>query len=617
MECLTILGLAFVAHSQAASTNKVAPTPKAPSAAAGGKGDPLSTSPDALGAKALLEDLLGKRYSRELGTIQRSEDFTLSARLTLTPTPAEATPPPKTADSNAHDLPLDLTLGTLDPEELIKRYADPVLQPKVTSFLNSYRISKVTMSIGLKPNLDPAVKPAIEKWLNDQLTAEFGPLGKGVVSQLTAPKVEPRTFEDKLNQFQDLAGKLGIALAILLGSIAWALSSKKSSSQVQSESRGGESNASAGQSVATATNATGAGGDTNTSQTQDDSELVRATKEVELLTRQISEMVPLLSTERDNIVRAWAEGGEEGLRKLACFSEAAGKTVGKLSIPSDAVKALSEVFTKMPDFNVKQKSAILSKVYWDIIAAINVGTQSLSKPFGFLANLNSKALNQVLLDQNMRIKTFVSLHMPERLRTSYLKSLDSETKKALLLEAANLQEMTAPNFQAFEGQFKSLLKSDSNSGDTISFEQAFVALAKSLQPSEALAYLPGLQGPGLERYKRSTPSISFFAEWPKDKMASVLSKVMPDELVAYLRLNPELAEEILSLCPPMTSELARDDLNRENRLNEDEINRLLGQFQERINDFATQSGLNLDELFEAATISRGESDDEQKTPQAA
>ena len=139
--------------------------------------DSTSFKPEVLGAKAFLEELLIRRYTQELGTRLEKGCFTVGAELGLSEIPKKVEV--KAADKPDDGPPADLMLGTLDPDELIKRYAnDADGAQKAQSFLKDYKIKAVSVSVGVKEELGAAAKSETEKWLSARVQGEFGKIGK-------------------------------------------------------------------------------------------------------------------------------------------------------------------------------------------------------------------------------------------------------------------------------------------------------------------------------------------------------------------------------------------------------------------------------------------------------
>lgn len=575
----------------------------------------VEQTPNILGAKAFLEELLSNRIGLDLATLVSRDDFTIGSQLDLVEiTPKAAPASVTTDDSDPQTLPADLLLGTLDPEALLKKFGDPEAAAKMGTFLSQFKITKVAISVGLKENLPKDLKEQVEKRLSERLTREFGSIGQGNVNYVLSTK---KVFIDQLNRFQGLAGNAAIAFAIIVGAFFWMLGNGKSKSSGAQEA----STASASPQ----SSASGSSGMTNTVHTTNDadpaldaanqnskiseSEQLQAEKEITRITNQLQTLGSSISADREAVIRSWCEAGEEGKLKLACFADVSGKGVGKLPIPADSIQEMSEIFAKMPLLPITEKATLLKKVYWDLIAAFNLGSKVLAKPFGYVANFNSKMVNQALLEQNPKMKTFVSLHMPQKLRESYFKSIGEDVKQSLLEEASQLGEVPLEEFNAMNADFKVQL-SGGERLDSIVFDSALGKLAESLSSVEQIVLLRKITGAGLETYKFNTPALAFLEDWNDETLSILLQSVPSDELATYLRIRPDVVERFIALCPPMTAELVRDELSRADKLSENDRHKFLQAFKERLQEYVSTSGIALTAILTFSGTGNHEANDE-------
>jgi hypothetical protein len=572
--------IGFSSHGVAAATNGTA------------------FKPEVLSAKAFLEELLVRRYAQELATAVDRPSFTLGAQLDLMDAPQrkEATPQP----ASVSDTPVDFELGTLDPEELIKKYAnDAETAAKVQGFLKDYRIRGVTVSVGLKNDLAPEVKTQVEKWLSARVTAEFGKIGKSAVSFISAPADKPKppkNFWDRLDQFQELAGKFVLALAFLLGAMLWKGlgAGKPAAAEPLAEPARTEEKSSTLESEKVAEENLPQAGE------KFDEEAVLGNltiaAEIEKLSGSLADLLPRITDGPDRVIRAWCQGGEEGQLKFVCFAEAVGKEIGKLPVPVDALPSVTKVFSRMPEFGMKEKRDVLKKAYWDLLMAVNLGAESFEQPFDYLGGVNVNLVNQTLMDKNPKMKTLVTLHMPKTLRQAYFKSLNEDSKRELLAAAAEMSEIPADELKSLDHQFKSLLRPEGGKS-VIPLEMSLNKIIDAMSPVEEIQMLSGMSGAAFERFKRSVPSLAFVGEWKDECLSRLLSRTMPDEIATLLRIKPDLKDRVLALCPPMTAEVAGDELQRPDNTREEEKNNLLDVMQNRIKEMISGKELHLEDAF--------------------
>jgi len=365
---------------------------------------------EALSAKVLLEDLIVRRYTQDLSTRLNRESFTLSTHLTLEPIPM--------ADIQAEEPINDLMLGTLDPESLMKQYAGKNANDYAASLLSMYRIAKLDMTVGVRDNLtDPDLDP-LKKWLTERLKNEFGSVAKGEIIQTHIP-VKLTSGEEKSNlldyiaQFQALLGHLLLALALVIGALIWG-SLRKSSKELNGKQnfeiklQTPEIPQSSNQNIANVK------GDTS------DPDNVSHQRDILKYQGKIKSLIEKLGPKVSDLIVLWCRQGDRGILRLACFAEATGQALGSMPIPIDAIKDVTRIFLQMPNVTYKEKHESIQQAYWDLVAMINLGPDALNQPFSYIAGLNVDAINEVLIEQNTKMKTLVTLFMPDDLRSRYI-----------------------------------------------------------------------------------------------------------------------------------------------------------------------------------------------------
>jgi len=561
--------------------------------------------PETQGAKALIEELIAKRYRQELSTLVDQNQFQLSVRLELIMNKAEPVIKAPAKDTTIKELPVitDLMLGTLDPEDLLNKYSPPDQAEITKQFLSNYRIKMVTFSIGLKEGLSKDTKTLVEKWLNDRVTNEFGKNGAGTVTiqqQIVAPPAIPTPEKqpiDLLNQFQNLAGQLALAIAILLGIILWRLLG------------GGSKNATPAAPAITM-NPPAAGGASNNGedankntketelliQQKNDREKQLAHEEMAQIAQKILEILPHLTPHFEAVIRSWCQMGETGRYKLAVFAETVGKQVGRLPIPIDALPEVGKVFTKITDLALPEKLSLLQKSYWDLLSVINLGPEILNQPFGYVGGLNTSIVNQMLMDKNPKLKTLVSIYMPTDMRVRYFKGLSNQHKLELLKMATEMHSIPASELSDLDRNFKTSAQ-PSSTKELVILDRALQKLIEALKPQEEIALVPSLSGPVIESYKRSVPSMAFLEQWPDDKLKLLLAKLTADEILPYLRLKPNNKKRFLELLPQFTADIISEELESKDKTSDDEKTQWLISLKNKMLQMFELKELALDDLF--------------------
>lgn len=558
-----------------------------------------SLKPEALGAKAFLEDLLAKRFSQDLSAIVQKDAFQVSAQLDLT----EINKQKEIQAQQAEEPISGLTLGRLDPEELLKKFGGNETEA-AKNFLNNYKIKTVEVAVGLSDGLGETVKADVEKWLKTRLTKEFGPAGKGTVGFIKMTEKPPekpapeKTLLDWLSQFQTLASQLALGLLAIFAVLLWKMGSKPISVNINTPSELPALNANlAGETKSENSGGAGKGGvvDAATAIEKQQNE-----EDILGLSRRLNELAPKVSKEMEAIARSWCQMGDSGKLRLACFAEAVGKEIGRLPIPVDAMGDITKLFSRMATIDLKEKKEALQKAYWDLLSVINLGVESLDQPFGYLGGLNVGVMKEVLMDQNPKMQTLVSLYMPNELRTQYVGSLNAEAKMELLKSAAQLNKIKTTELRTMDQAIKAKIQ-PSNEAGSVPLDMTLKKMVEALSPAEQITLLPKVQEAAMQDFKRQVPSLAFVNEWNDEKIKLLVTSAEADEIVAFLSLRPEMTERMIGLCPPLTAELVRDDLSRTNSLSETDRNQRLDSFAKRLESMVNLKEISLEEIFANTT----------------
>lgn len=565
-------------------------------------------APDALSAKALLEDLLARRFTQTLATKIDKTTFSISAELDLQAVPKKVNNPLVPPTSGEMEPISDLALGMLDPEALLKSYSPPGEERQVAmAFLEGFKIKTVAVNVGLSEALAPEVKAEVEKWLKDRLNSEFGKVGKGLVTviKMPLPKAQeiapPKTTWDLLSQFQSLAGQLALATAIILGVLLWGILTPRKSTVAGGTETANTSSAS--QSANSPAAAVAAGLSEEEKQRLADEKLARdraaATAEVESLKIRVLEILPKISEHLEAVLRSWCQTGDLGWAKVAVLSEVVGKELGKLPIPVDAVSDVTRAFTKMSGVEITEKRDALQKSYWDLLTVMNLGPAALEQPFGYLGGFNVGMVSQVLMEQNPKMRTVVSLFMPPDLRAKFMGTMSLEAKRELLIAAAGMSEIPTKELSQLDQGLMARFKPQSRE-DVIPLEMTLNKLVEALTPAEELVLLAGMQGPAAEEFRRSTPSLAFISEWEDEPLSILLSQATTDEILALCRVRPDVKERVLNLAPKMTVAMVSDEFAKPDRLSAKEKGIWIEALTKRLRTLVLSKALVLEEIFPAA-----------------
>jgi len=547
-----------------------------------------------LGAKSFLEDILVKRYSQSLSTVVDKQAFSLSSQLDLTDL-SDSELANREAES---DTPFDLILGNLDSEKLIKQYGMEDQKSAMLTILSTKKIKSVLISVGLREDLGEQTKKDVEKWLSDRAKSEFGSLVKTEVSfvkELPIKREKGKEWFDWLNQFQNLVGIALMAMTFFLAVLIWRFTTGKAS--VTNHKEGGSESQQI--KLTTEGKGLGAGGaDSVTASAialKNDEERRQIEEQIQF-TQKINSITPKLASEMESIVRAWCNAGEEGKYKLVCFAESVGKELGKLPIPTEFISDIAKIFMGMSKVPVSDKRNYLEKVYWDLVTVLNLGASALEQPFSYLSNADSSLVSQILLDKNPKMKTLVSLYLPDTLRKKFISPLSSDEKLQILENAFSLKEIPSDELNDMSKNIKGQLSGDINSNN-VQLEMSYQKILSTMSIIDEMEMLPKVKSQEIAEFKRKVASIAFLHEWPDDKLSIAIQKLRTDQLVAYLRFKPELKDRIISLCLPMTAEVLTDDLNQPDNMSRTEKEALLSDIAKTLNAIVSQKEIDLSEVF--------------------
>jgi hypothetical protein len=546
-----------------------------------------SLTPDAISAKAILEDILTRRYKQDLSTRINQDLFTMSANLDITKIVKK--------DEEQQVEPLsDLMLGIIDPDDLRKKITDKNKSADFNSLLSQYGIKKVKITVGLKPELPEDKQKAVNEWLTQRLKDEFGQYGDGQVTRIENIAQEEESFNDKsrleqIKEFQDLAGKIVLAVALILCALLWGVLARapRKETIVKNENTSTASPMKENKEELRRISLEKA-------KVEKDENL----REINEIAARIKELLPQISNNFEGLIRNWSQSGELGKFKIVCFAEAVSKDIGKLPIPVDIIEDVKRIFSQMSNVELSEKKDALEKVYWDVVTVVNLGTEALSEPFAYLGQSSLDTINSVLLEKNTKMQTLVALYMPDDLRADYIGNLDVEKKKEILKSAADLQSISAKEFKSIDEQLAFQLQKRSGDDESeIRLDLTLNKIISSFSIREQLSLLKELPPQSLNAYKTTYPSLAFLDEWPNKDLEKLMKQANTDELSNYLRLVEQMSDKVLSCCPPLTAEMVRDELKRPNELSDNEIERLLVNLQKKMERLHEQKSIELHKIF--------------------
>jgi hypothetical protein len=595
--------------------------PAVASAARIAKTVPTILSPDVLGAKTLLEDMLVKRLSTELGTLVERERFTMSAQVELTQN--ETAEQNDFSEETENAYPPDLLLGKLDLDQMLKKYGERDFSGQ--NLLGKYRITAVTIGVGLRGDFDAGGRGVIEKWLKERVAAEFGQLGKASVNavQDVPPKSPaPRSWPGWLSEYKEVVGQGVLGLFIVLAAVAAIVAWRLLTPSVRPKSDGDTASKLAALAAATSPPAerpqvespAKAPGEEQEkgSRGRSPAEEGSITSEMQFIQRKLAQIIEKTKAPLDQLVASWCRTGEEGHLKSACFLEAVSTLDCEVALPRDAESVLAKAFQRMTEIGTAQKLDFLKKAYWDLITFRSLGGGALEQPFNYLGQYNASMLNRILIDKNPKMKVIVAVSMPQSFRERYLRSLDFASKRELLAEAFRMESVPTADVREFDGSLRAQVSGEQGPTDTFSIRPLLMKLVEPLEPHEEISILHGLAGElgaRMSEFKRTYGSLAFIDEWPDEALKMLFWGASADEVVALLRTEPGFTEKVLAQCPPLTTEIVRDELARTKTMNAKTRADGLGILKSRLVHLTGEGRIDLSAIFpdKTATV---ESDDE-------
>ena len=545
---------------------------------------------DALSVKANLENMLVRRYTQELSAFVSSDAFKVGARFEL-----------KVVDNPEANIPTDMStlgysdldLGYLDADELLDAYSLNELSG--VNPLEKYAIESVDIQVGLQPNMSEDVKSSVEEWIQARVSEEFGAAGKSRVQFIQNPELSGETtapFMEMIKEMQGLVGNLILGLCLLFGVILWKILSGKNSDA-------GAANAGASPSVSiqskTEAAITGGVGGLNS---EEAAALEQSYNEqIDQLSNQIKDLAPKIVDHVEGLISEWCEKGEEGLNQLACFAEISGSVLGSMPIPEEHKKKMGGVFSQMHIMSSERRYNIVNKVYWDMVASLNLGAESLHRPFSFISNSGLGKVNQVLLGNDIDTQTVVTMYMPDSMRKSYFKELGQDQKVNLLKSAAQLSAINENELKGIEDQIAPYFGDKETEESSVSMALTLTKLIDAMSLTDACKILPSIDGPVIAQFKQTEPHIAFLPEWSKESLSLLARQVSNEQLLSYLRVVPDMKHYFLEYVSPRVSQILKDDLEQPDTMQEAEKEQHLVSFNSLIMRLVSSGEINFYETM--------------------
>jgi flagellar motor switch protein FliG len=592
------------------------------------------SDPESLEVKARLEDLISTRLRSALATSIDKSLFEVSVQVLViknknankvTETPAVAAAPiqdfQKFKESQG---------SLMNAEELIKRYEEQLqsaakpetpLNVPQKNYQSAYIVKSVDVVIGVSEDLGKDYSETLRTWLSNRVDKEFGQKGK---VSLQTIKAKPKPIEQKVivppenkvlkyvGGLQNLFGLLFFSISVIIAVILW----RKGHSEVASEDRKFklqifQAQSSQSKSLASSN----AKKDLEKTESSVAVNIDFEMKSLEALICKIAYITTGLQTDLRHVLIKWLESGERGQFKVACLMDAIAGINGLASmqgpIPSSKIHWNTEIpdeyktqmqgtFKKMSSLSISLRRKILEEVYWDLTTIKHIGEKAVNEPFSFVGQLETSSIKSLLNEQSPQVRALAVLHMPFASQEKYISELNPEARESLLVESLNLDKLQSSEIELASEHLKSQASGLKDATGIISVKPMAFRLLESLNILEEIEFLKNIakkvSDQGLS-IKQNFPSLAFIGEYPEEKLRLFIQNSPAEELVEFLKVMPELKEQITPLCKARVISIIENDLSREDRTSKEDKMRNLVSLKSRLVALIDEGQISLAEIF--------------------
>lgn len=589
-------------------------------------------STNLLEAKVRLEELVSSRLRSTIATTLDKKAFDVSVQVSLIEI-AKSKEIDKTVKRSAAgaETPLDLTVGLVDADAIIRKYEEEVqvlkekqsliVQTAAQNLNPEFAIQSIRIFIGLDQALGEEYSKEMQKWAKDRFTPEFGAALKIDVSLIkSAPdkKENPKTLFDILSSLQSLFGYLILALSLIVGILLMKIMGSKDAKEQR------ELAVQMQQDMKLKHETFPLLPTADSLEKEEPKNLIPTVNPFEQIKDLQSKIIwscSLNLNELTKVFHGWLEAGEEGCYKTAALIDVLISYGGQNgvapqdfhlqwenAIPQSFKKKMREIFESMSSLESDRKIALLEEIYWDLVSLKTLGVGSLSQPFQFVSGIPTLDVKNLLTQQNPRMRTLVVLHMSDDSRLQYLKTMNFENKKELIEQSLQMETVLSTDIEAASETLKFEVKRSVDTGGTVSMKSMLPKLLKSFSIVDEMKLLKEItqkvSDNGLS-IKQSFPSLAFIHQWPEDKAKAILSQASGDEVLAFLRLMPEISEQILPLCASRVQTIVSEDLAREDQTSLEQKEKHLSSLKLRMLQLINKENIQLDVIFASVSPSNG------------
>lgn len=575
--------------------------------------------------KAHLEEMISQRLSSTIATTLQKDDFNVSVQVDMVEVPPKKESFSKETHKAAEmERPLDLSVGLVDAESLIRKYEDDLHEARERALVLSQRaaaevkpeftVKSIQVFVGLKSSLGEEYAKELQDWIKKRLSSNFGPavsVTTGLLKSAPSAPEEPKTIFDFLNKIQSLLGFLVLSAAGLLAVLLMKFISSKDASENRKLTAQLQQNMRLQQEEKAALPQ-----ETEPEKPELPEPPAFSGHELEAI-RELKGSIVLSLSENsarlNDVLREWFDTGERGMYKAACLMDvmiSAKRVLAEAhpglnidwghAVPQSFQRNMAEIFANMSSMTPTFKIQILEEIYWDFISLKALGPSALSQPFQYVEAMPVNDVKNLLAGQQPRLRALAVLHMNEETMEDYMKRLPFEGKREIVEETLQMEKVLSTDIEAASETLKFAIKQKQDDTRTVSLKSMAPKLLNALSALDEIKLLRELGiklSDGAASIKRSIPALAFLGEWPESLLKRVFVTAVNDEVMAYLRVMPELKDRILPLCPPRVQEIVGGDLLKPDLMSDEVKEKHLSALKLRLLQTVNRENINLEEIF--------------------
>ncbi len=581
-----------------------------------------------------IEEKIRKNYEEVIGIQLQSGSYRVGVLVELKEEATEKKDSSSIAETS-NNLPEGLNLGILDVRELISNYEQEIKTLKEKKTLQEpmssekFKIVRVNIKVGLNEDYGKEYQVEFSKWLSQRVKVDFGGIGTSETAMIRkipekpVSKKDPKSFEnstlyERLFDFQPLVIALvliSIGTLLFFSRFIISTADARLSKNVATEISGSTSNS------LKMSDAIPANGIAQSSMKPEFDEEKRANEDLSLtiedidrLMSKITFLILDLSVQFSHLLSIWLDAGPEGHQKIALafdsviskkeLFEKQGLTVQKFSLQdlsSELSEKVHESFLKVQQMKSKEKLQMLDSTYWDIISFKTFGPRVLRRPFDHLKILDDEQIGKVLLNQKRDVQALALLYLENNQKKNFMSKMNEDEKVHLIASMIGSATMSKSDLVDIDSAVKiAVEKSAVTDSGKIGLMPRSISLLENLSAIEELRILKRIvpvlpqQGASL---KKKYFSLAFMEEWSEFGFEKISSVITADEVVALLKIFPEVKSALFSFIAPRMRTMVEDDLGSLTNMTNDQLNDKLESIRLKMKRFIEHNKINLSEFY--------------------